>query len=129
MINFFINFSNEIINQINNLNKSKDIFTTTLKNSTNLEAIYLIDVETSKQVGNTIINSNEIKPGFKPTKDGDEHYLKEYYFITLESKQESYLSDRYVSFATGNICKTFARKFNFDNNNYILCLDLIVQQG
>ena len=128
LINFFTNFSNQIIKEINDVYKSKDILSNILNNSKELEAIYLIDAKTSKQINDTFINPDNIKVGFKATKDGDEHYLKEYYFITLESKQENYLSETYVSFATGNICKTFARKFELDFKHYILCLDLIVQQ-
>lgn len=127
LVSYFIDFSNEIIEEIKSIDDINNIFTITLSKCSNLEAIYLIDAQSSKQIGNTIINNYEIKPGFKPTKDGDEHYLKEYYFITLESKQNSYLSERYVSFATGNICKTFARKFELNDKHYILCLDFKVK--
>ena len=40
----------------------------------------LIDAKTSKQINDTIIeNSND---RFKPSKAGEEHYLKNYYYIT-----------------------------------------------
>ena len=128
LISFFTDFSNQIIKKITDISKSKDVLSYILNNSKELEAIYLIDAKTSKQIHDTVINKTNIKAGFRPTKDGDEHYLKEYYYITLESKQENYLSENYVSFATGNICKTFAKKFEFDNNCYILCLDLIIEE-
>ena len=92
-----------------------------------LEAIYLIDAKTSKQINDTIIeNSND---RFKPSKAGEEHYLKNYYYITLESKQGIYITNKYISYASGNICKTFARKFELEDNSYIICLDIIIKRN
>ena len=90
-----------------------------------IEAIYLIDVLTSKQLMDTIIQKSENEL-FLASCDGEEHFLKEYYYITLETKQGIYLSQRYISYATGNICKTFAKKIFLNQKEYILCLDIII---
>lgn len=90
-----------------------------------IEAIYLIDTKSSKQINNTIMNKG-IKELFKPSNHGDEHFLKEYYYITLESKQGIFLSQKYISYASGNICKTFAKKFSVEEESYILCFDIVL---
>ena len=114
------------IYKINTLSSSNEVFRKELKKLKNIEAIYLIDCKSSKQINDTIINNNEKM--FPAAKDGEEHYLKEYYYITLESKHGNSLSEKYISYATGNICTTFAKKFNFnEDDSCILCLDVIVE--
>ena len=119
--------SNKIIEQIITINDSEEILKTELHNHKDLEAFYLIDVDSSKQIHDTVIdNKNE---RFIPTKSGDEHYLKEYFYITLESKQGIFLSPNYVSYASGNICKTFAKRFELENKSYIICIDLVIKEN
>ena len=119
--------SNKIIEQIITINDSEEILKTELHNHKDLEAFYLIDVDSSKQIHDTVIdNKNE---RFIPTKSGDEHYLKEYFYITLESKQGIFLSPNYVSYASGNICKTFAKRFELGNKSYIICIDLVIKEN
>jgi hypothetical protein len=93
-----------------------------------IEAIYIIDVLSSKQIKDTILDES-ISGMYNITSDGDEHYLKEYFYITMETKKGIYLSNRYVSFATGNVCKTFAKKFDLNGVSYILCLDIIIEKN
>ena len=50
--------------------------------------------------------------------------FKEYYYMTLETKKGVFLSRKYISFASGNTCKTFAMKFDKDGQTYILCVDI-----
>lgn len=126
LVNNYHLVSNKIIEQFSNINDAKEIMFDELNNYADLEAIYLIDAESSKQIHDTVINN--INDRFSPSKNGDEHYLKEYYYITLESKQGIYLSNKYISYATGNICKTFARKFEIENESYIICLDIIIKR-
>ena len=94
-----------------------------LETSDDLEAIYIIHATTGIQIGNTIIDSLENR-FFHPAKDGDDHSLKEYFYITKESKRGSFLSEKYISRATGTMCRTFAQKFILEETPYILCLDL-----
>ncbi len=98
------------------------------KNYDEIEAMYIIDALSSKQVNDTIIDES-ISGRYNITRDGDEHYLKEYFYITMESKKGIYLSNRYVSFASGNVCKTFAKKFDLNGVSYILCLDIILERN
>ena len=91
-----------------------------------IEAIYFIDATTGIQVGNTIISA-DTNEFFQPARDGDNHALKEYFYITKESKRGNYLSQKYISRASGRMCRTFAQKFVVENDERILCLDLKVQ--
>jgi EAL domain-containing protein (putative c-di-GMP-specific phosphodiesterase class I) len=127
LVNNYNLLSNQIIEQFVTIHDSEKILKTELLNHNDLEAFYLIDVNSSKQIHDTVIdNKNE---RFIPSKAGDEHYLKEYFYITLESKQGIFLSPNYVSYATGNICKTFAKKFELENKSYIICIDLVIKEN
>ena len=127
LVNNYNLLSNKIIEQFVTINDSEEILKKELKTNSDLQAFYLIDVDSSKQIHDTIIdNKNE---RFTPSKDGDEHYLKEYFYITLESKQGIFLSPNYVSYATGNICKTFAKRFELKNKSYIICIDIVMKEN
>jgi len=105
----------------NNTNYSINLFDF-LKTSKNIEAIYFIDTKTGTQSKDTFI-STDTNDFFKPAKDGDSHALKEYFYITKESKRGNYLSQKYISRASGRMCRTFAQKFMHDTKEKILCLD------
>lgn len=127
LVSNYCNVSNNIVEQFIYILQTENIMLAELNKYVDLEAIYLIDVKTSRQIHDTVINNTNER--FKPSKDGDEHYLKEYYYITLESKQGIYLSNNYISYATGNICKTFARRFELEKESYIICLDIIIKRN
>ena len=127
LVNNYHLVSDQIIEQFRYINDAQEIMIKELNNNLDLEAMYLIDVDSSKQIHDTVINNRNDR--FTPSKNGDEHYLKEYYYITLESRQGIFLSNKYISYATGNICKTFARKFKLENESYIICLDIIIKRN
>ncbi|MGD9552916.1 MAG: EAL domain-containing protein [Arcobacteraceae bacterium] len=121
-------YSNYIIEKLRQLtlsNFSNDKFKDFMNKELKLEAMYLIDYHDATQVGETLLSGN-VKKFYSPAKNGDSHYLKEYYYLTKSSKEQSFLSQKYISNATGNMCRTFAKRFNYDNNEYILCLDILV---
>jgi EAL domain-containing protein (putative c-di-GMP-specific phosphodiesterase class I) len=127
LVNHYCELSNKIVEEFFNINSAEKIMLNKLNKNIDLEAMYLIDVKTSKQINDTVINNTNDR--FNPSKNGDEHYLKEYYYITLESRHGIYLSHNYISYATGNICKTFARKFELEDESYIICLDIIIKRN
>jgi EAL domain-containing protein (putative c-di-GMP-specific phosphodiesterase class I) len=104
--------------------KSVDLFRF-LQDFDHIEAIYFIDANTGIQVGDTFISA-DTNDFFQPARNGDNHALKEYYYITKESKRGNYLSQKYISRASGRMCRTFAQKFIMDAKEKILCLDLKV---
>jgi EAL domain-containing protein (putative c-di-GMP-specific phosphodiesterase class I) len=94
-------------------------------NNKKLEAIYIIDYTNGLQIGKTIIQA-EKKALFNPTKNGHDHSLKEYYYIAKESLRGDYLSGKYISKASGNICRTYSSKIKSENSNYIVCMDITI---
>lgn len=121
-------YSNYIIDKLRQLtliNFSNEEFKDFMNKELKLEAMYLIDYHDATQVGETLL-SGKVKKFYSPAKNGDSHYLKEYYYITKSSREQSFLSQKYISNATGNMCRTFAKKFNYEGNEYILCLDILV---
>lgn len=95
-----------------------------MKINTNIEAIYLIDFLSGNQINDTLIDS--ISKGFyHASKHNEDHSLKEYYYITKEAKTKEFLSQKYISKATGNMCRTYARVINLNENRFILCFDIL----
>lgn len=88
-----------------------------------IEALYCIDATNGIQKGQTFI-SIDTHAFFHPAKEGDNHTLKEYFYITQESTRGNYLSQKYISRASGRMCRTFAQKFTHEDVELILCLDL-----
>ncbi len=116
-----------LIDKIDNISLFMELMRNEILKSNVIEAIYLIDEKTSKQIHNTaIINNSNVH--FRASQHDDEHYLKEYYYITKESKNGIFLSQRYISYASGSICKTFAKKFNKNDKSYILCMDIVLEK-
>lgn len=89
-----------------------------------LEAIYLIDETSGIQIGKTVIQA-EKRSLYNPSKDGDDHSLKEYYFIAKESVRGDYLSSKYISKASGNMCRTYFVKLVLNDFKYIICCDIL----
>jgi len=95
-----------------------------------VENIYVLD-ESGVQVTESISSKN-FKPHrnpvvFKPTPKGSDHTLKDYYYFLMESglNKTSYLTEPYLSMASGNSCVTLSSVFkNVDRKKYILCLDI-----
>jgi len=88
-----------------------------------IEALYIID-SNAKQIGPTIL-SCATKSFYEPTIDGCDHSFKEYYTGTKDSSNEFYLTEEYVSVASGDTCRTYARSFELEEQQFILCIDLI----
>lgn len=62
---------------------------------------------------------------FRPAQKGDEHSLKKYYYFLKNMKLNKYLTEPYISLATGNVCVTLSNVFkNIDGRKFILCVDL-----
>ena len=125
-VEIFDFISHEIIQKIKSIHDAEMILKKEFFKYHQIEAIYLIEALSSKQIHDTIMD-NTVENCLKPTKHGDEHLLKEYFYITMESKKGTFLSKKYISFATGNLCKTFAKTFDISQHSYILCLDIVIE--
>jgi EAL domain-containing protein (putative c-di-GMP-specific phosphodiesterase class I) len=95
-----------------------------------VESIYVLD-EKGIQVTECVFHKggrNHRNPVvFKPTPKGSDHTLKDYYYFLMESgmNKTSFLTEPYLSMASGNSCVTLSSIFkNVDGKKYILCLDI-----
>lgn len=98
-------------------------FDDSLNNYPDVEAIYLIN-SNAKQIGHTLLRCN-IRSFFQPTLDGCDHSYKEYYLRAKESSSGYYLTDSYVSLASGNTCCTYARTISVQDEIFVICIDFI----
>lgn len=96
-----------------------------IENDNHIEAIYLLDLESGLQIGDTIIEEVNQRLLYSPTNDGHDHSFKEYYLYTKDSKNKEYLTEKYISKATGNMCNTYCLKINLQESDYILCCDIV----
>lgn len=118
-------FKNDVINllethTIKSIQKVEEV----IEQNPKLQAIYIIGEESALQIGPTIIHAEE-KHLFKATKDGSDHSLREYYFIAKDSSRGDYLSTKYISRASGNMCRTYSAKITLDESHYIVCFDIL----
>jgi methyl-accepting chemotaxis protein len=93
-----------------------------------LECLYVIDGK-GYQLSHTVMNpgvQSEMVESFKPALPGDYHGTKKYFRQAVKVMNEWYISDEYISTATGGLCKTFSCSYKGnDNNTYVICFDLI----
>jgi len=94
-----------------------------VKNEKNVEAVYLIDSQTSKQVGETIMNVSP-KGFYQPSMEGEDHSLKEYVYMPKLSRDAAHLTSSYISGASGNMCYTFSKKLMINQKEMIICVDI-----
>ena len=105
---------------IDNIDAIEDMFLDNDK----LEAIYLMNFEDGTQVGKTFINAAK-RYLYNPTKAGHDHSLRDYYFIAKDSLRGDYLGNRYISKASGNMCRTYSSQIILGKSSYIVCLDIL----
>lgn len=92
------------------------------------ECLYILD-PSGIQVTDTItpfVNVSRHKGLiFHPAKKGEDHSLKKYYYFLKNMKLTKYLTEPYISLATGNLCITMSCVFkNIEEKKYILCVDM-----
>lgn len=98
-----------------------------VKGNRAIECAYIID-KYGIQLSNTIYlhGANEVKENaiFYSARTGADHSMKKYYYHVVNAKLSKYITEPYVSLATGNLCITFSKIFkNINNRRYILCID------
>lgn len=108
-------------------NKFNDILNDSLNKYDAFECIYVLD-ESGIQVSDTVTHVKNMLAQkaliFKPAKKGTDHSLKKYYYFLKNMGLNKYVTDPYISLATGNLCLTISEKFKgLNKKNYILCID------
>jgi len=94
-----------------------------------IECIYLLDAA-GTQISDTIAGPlilSRNRPGiFSPALRGANHSFKPYYTCFEALGVKRYLTDVYLSLASGNLCRTFSVKLDFTNAcGNILCIDFL----
>ncbi|MCM8711422.1 EAL domain-containing protein [Clostridium sp. SYSU_GA19001] len=93
-----------------------------------IECIYILNPEGIQVTDTVSAYGNYLKRKsliFKPAKKGEDHSLKKYYYFLKNMKVSKYLTEPYISNATGNLCMTMSCVFkSIDNKKFILCIDL-----
>lgn len=92
-----------------------------------IECIYIID-KNGIQITETVFpgfDASCCKRIYKPAEKGADHSLKEYFYYLLHSGSDSYVTQPYISLASGSLCVTISSFFeDACNNNYIVCIDV-----
>lgn len=93
-----------------------------------VECAYMIDEEGHQMTDtafNVSLTQNHVKSLYTPFRQGDDATLKAYYYVLRTTNQPMYISDEYLSLASGHRCITISGWTMFNDNRGILCLDLI----
>jgi EAL domain-containing protein (putative c-di-GMP-specific phosphodiesterase class I) len=91
-----------------------------------IEALYILD-DSGRQCTDTVLSGriasrNKI---FQSAQRGDDLSLKEYFYLLVDSGLPKYTTESYISFATGNLCRTITATFmSPDNQRHVLCVDI-----
>lgn len=98
-----------------------------------VECAYVLD-ESGLQCSETVFGSGKCGARenliFYSASSGTDHSMKLYYYQIANGKRDKYMTEPYVSLATGNLCVTFAETFkSADNKKYILCMDFCESEG
>jgi EAL domain-containing protein (putative c-di-GMP-specific phosphodiesterase class I) len=93
------------------------------------ECVYLLD-RSGRQTGPTVCAETARGAGsrysllYHPADSGTDHSLKEYYCMMKTLRVDSFISEPYISLATGSVCRTATLSFpRFDGDGLILCAD------
>jgi len=92
-----------------------------LERHAELEAFYILNSD-GKQLGKTAMRL-DVNPFYLPAPAHYDHSGKEYFSIAKESQNGKYLSKRYISQASGNLCKTYVHKIEILGDEHFLCID------
>lgn len=105
-----------------------DLFREVKKKNMNLECFYILDSD-GIQISPTIgLERTKYEDGiFGPAVKGSDHGMKKYY-ISLASGLKKFVSDPYLSSATGKVCQTLAGFFRFRSQDCILCMDFFLSR-
>ncbi|MBI4772808.1 MAG: EAL domain-containing protein [Deltaproteobacteria bacterium] len=97
-----------------------------------LECVYVLDMD-GIQVSDTICNPDRIGGNrriiFRPDERGADQSLKDYFYFIKAGKTQ-YTTDRYISMASGNWCRTVSSVFRVRGSQFhILCADFSSEES
>jgi FOG: EAL domain len=113
------------------INEYETVICSFFEKQDGIECIYVID-DSGKQITKTLFHAGIIfksKYLFTPAKENDHHILKPYYYVVKHKKSDIYVSERYISAATGHFCETYSCIFySCTQEEFILCMDYEVNE-
>ncbi len=95
-----------------------------------VECIYIL-YKTGIQFSETVCSftsfSSRKKSIFYPAAKGTDHSLKDYYYLAVGNGQGGFVTEPYVSIATGSLCVTISETFtNVEGDEFVLCIDNVI---
>ncbi len=97
-----------------------------LSSNTVIEAAYVLDGD-GLQISNTHLGQGLPPSGnrlFTPATRGTDHANKEYFFSLIDTGLHQYITDTYISLATGQPCRTVAMRLEHASGaSFVLCID------
>ena len=109
-----------------------EVLNDVLASATDLECLYVLN-EDGVQITQTVCEFTKLmrpnSPLFRPAPMGADLSLKDYYLL-IKAGLPRYVSDPYISRASGNLCVTVSQRFlGADKKDYILCADYDCEAG
>jgi EAL domain-containing protein (putative c-di-GMP-specific phosphodiesterase class I) len=101
-----------------------------VNNSSAVECVYILN-DNGIQSGDTIFSKYAMDKKenrlFYPAMTGTDHSMKNYYYYLKNTDIGKYVTEPYISLATGQLCVTVSKCFqNVHDKQAILCIDLKV---
>lgn len=97
-----------------------------------LEAVYILDYQ-GIQLTDTVLSKNtKVQPNriFRCARKGDDLSLKKYFYLLVDVELDKYVTESYISLATGNLCRTISTLFKGKNKETcVLCMDISENNG
>jgi hypothetical protein len=122
----------QIVEQLANLlsmtrcQEYETVVTDFLQGHSEIECIYLIDA-LGIQVSDTYFGTGiKIKSPylFSAAKKEDTHISKPYYYLAFQNREQVYMSESYISAATGYFCQTYSMVFfSGEQKELAVCID------
>ncbi len=98
-----------------------------INNHPSFECIYILN-DKGVQITDTVLNKQETyfsrnQTLFSPAPKGTDHSIKQYFFFVMIGMKK-YVSEPYISLASGNLCITITFSFINNGETYVFCVDL-----
>lgn len=94
-----------------------------------VDAVYLLD-EQGIQTSETVMwfSRPGTHPLFAPARKGTNHAYRKYFYTQKSMGGGRYLSDPYISRASGHVCRTMSSRIMCAGKDCILCVDFLYHQ-
>lgn len=94
-----------------------------------IECVYLLDsggIQVSDTIAPPVVRDRTRASIFKPAAKGANHSFKPYFTCFEALRVNRYLTDVYLSLATGNLCRTFSVQLDTEAaSGLVLCIDFL----